>query len=160
MITLPQEFVVRLKHGITGGFVAPTPKAICQLARSNDKPNSLVIDSSVPQQGTAGLQPLPTRELRISDTSHDSSDTSHDPHSLVKELHSILSEIPMENPPGSEDIYGMDISIFWGSREFTWQNGAPQGCGGGKSVIQATDKQKERFQRAVEIVKELTELEN
>lgn len=38
-----------------------------------------------------------------------------------------------------------------------WCNGGPQGCGGGTSTVQATEEQKTKFKRAVEIVKELVE---
>lgn len=36
-----------------------------------------------------------------------------------------------------------------------WMNGGPQGCGGGSSEVQATDEEKSKFRRAVEIVNEL-----
>ena len=41
-----------------------------------------------------------------------------DTATLVDELHEILKEIPMESLVGSEDIYGMDVSIAWGSEDF------------------------------------------
>ncbi|KAG6835244.1 hypothetical protein H0H93_003580, partial [Arthromyces matolae] len=65
-------------------------------------------------------------------------------------------ELPTEFPPGSEDIYGLDTSIAWGSEDLEWVNGGPQGCGGGPSEVQATDEQKAKFKRAVDIVQELT----
>ena len=34
-------------------------------------------------------------------------------------------------------------------------NGGPQGCGNGTSSVQASKEQKEKFKRAVEIVKHL-----
>ena len=61
----------------------------------------------------------------------------------------------MESPPGSEDIYGQDTSIAFGSEELQWHNGGPQGCGGGNSSEKATVEQKERFKRAVEIIEHL-----
>jgi hypothetical protein len=61
----------------------------------------------------------------------------------------------MEDPKGSEDIYGMDTSIAWGSDDLEWYNGGPQGCGGGNSTVKATAKDKAKFKRAVEIVNEL-----
>lgn len=74
---------------------------------------------------------------------------------LVGELHGILKSIPTEQPPGSEDIYGLDTSIAWGSEDLMWCNGGPQGCGGGSSQVQPSDEEKAKFARAVEIVKEL-----
>lgn len=75
----------------------------------------------------------------------------------MDELHGILKEIPTEQPPGSEDIYGLDTSIAWQSDDLEWYNGGPQGCGGGQSFVQATAEDKAKFKRAVEIVNELSE---
>ena len=85
--------------------------------------------------------------------------SSKDEHtaSLVDELHAILKVIPTEYPPGSEDIYGLDTSIAWGSDDLQWMNGGPQGCGGGTSTVQPTQEEKDKFKRAVEIVKELVQ---
>ena len=74
---------------------------------------------------------------------------------LVDELHNILKTLPTEKPPGSQDIYGMDTSISWGSQDLEWHNGGPAGTTGGISTVQATDEEKVKFKRAVEIVKEL-----
>lgn len=73
---------------------------------------------------------------------------------LIEELQSILKSIPTENPRGSEDIYGLNTSIMWGSDELEWQNLGSQGCGG-KSDVQATDEDKKKFKRALEIADEL-----
>jgi len=77
--------------------------------------------------------------------------------SLVDELHTILKSLPTESPPGSEDIYGLDTSIAWGSDDLQWMNGGPQGCGGGQSEVQATSDDKKKFKRAVEIVNKLVQ---
>jgi hypothetical protein len=78
---------------------------------------------------------------------------------LVNELETILREIPVEDPPGSEDIYGLDIGLVWGSDDLEWSNNAPEGCGGGVSEVQPTDVQRRKFKRAVEIIEEIVELE-
>ncbi|CAE6383524.1 unnamed protein product [Rhizoctonia solani] len=150
----PKEYLVRLQHGITGGFAPPTPNAIHQLTRSNDNPDSLLIQSMVRPGGTPSLQPHPPKELTQLD------DPGHASNSLVDELHTILKEIPTEQPPGSEDIYGMDTSIMWASEDLEWMNGGPSGCGRGTSVVQPTDEQKAKFKRAVEIITQLTQLES
>ncbi|KAG8787008.1 hypothetical protein FRC12_015992 [Ceratobasidium sp. 428] len=141
----PQQFFVRLQHGITGGFAPPTPSAIHQLSRSSDEPANIFIQSMVRPDGEASLSDLGPKQLPVDDHAH-----------LVEELHSILKQLPTESPPGSEDIYGLDTSIAWGSDDLEWINGGPQGCGGGTSDVQATSEQKEKFKRAVEIVTELT----
>lgn len=82
-------------------------------------------------------------------------DTDADSQKLVDELHDILKTLPTEQPPGSEDIYGLDTSIAWGSDDLMWMNGGPQGCGGGTSSVQASNEEKAKFRRAVDIVNEL-----
>lgn len=74
---------------------------------------------------------------------------------LVDELQEILKSIPTEEPLGSEDIYGLNTGIMWASDDLVWANGGPEGCVGGESMVQATQEQKVKFKRAVEIVKEL-----
>ncbi|KAG8741373.1 hypothetical protein FRC10_002938 [Ceratobasidium sp. 414] len=142
----PQEFFVRIQHGIAGGFAPPNPSAIHSLARSSDNPGNLVIQSMVRPDGTPKLSSAADKHLPVDGHSH-----------LVDELHSILKELPTEQPPGSQDIYGLDTSIMWGSEDLEWVNGGPAGCGGGNSVVQATPEQKAKFKRAVDIVTELTQ---
>src|ERR1700761_5800080 len=134
--------------GITGGFAPPTPSEIHVLTLSPERPNILAVDSQHRADGTPSLQSsnAAPKELSTSDKSN---------MALVDELHGILKTLPVEKPPGSEDIYGMDTSIMWGSSDLEWMNGGPAGCSGGTSEVQATEADKARFKRAVEIVKEL-----
>ncbi|KAI0644161.1 hypothetical protein C8Q79DRAFT_913666, partial [Trametes meyenii] len=53
------------------------------------------------------------------------------------------------------DIYGLDTRIAFGSEDLERQNGSPQGCGHGESLVKPTEEDKTKFKRAVEIVKEL-----
>jgi len=140
----PSEFALRLQHGITGGFAPPTPSAIYSLVKPATQ-TLITIDSAVRQDGTPNL---------VSDASPKSLSSS-DADKLVDELHGILKTIPTESPPGSQDIYGMDTSIFWGSEDLQWCNGGPQGCNGSDSSVQATAEDKAKFKRAVEIVNQL-----
>lgn len=73
---------------------------------------------------------------------------------LLRELQFILMTLPTEQPPGSEDIYGMDTSIMWGSDDFQWVNACTEGSGE-PSTVQVTDEQKEKFKRALAIADEL-----
>jgi hypothetical protein len=66
-----------------------------------------------------------------------------------------MQMLPTEQPPGSEDIFGQDTSIAFGSDDLEWANGGPAGCGGGTSAVQATEQEKAKFKRAVEIVQHL-----
>ena len=74
---------------------------------------------------------------------------------LVEELEAILKKLPTEQPPGSEDIYGLNTGIAFKSGDFEWCNGGPQGCGGGESFVKATEEEKAQFKRAVEIVEQI-----
>ncbi|KAB5590976.1 hypothetical protein CTheo_5592 [Ceratobasidium theobromae] len=146
MAAIPEEFLVRLQHGIVGGFAPPTPNALHSLERSAGDPTNLFVQSATRPSGSRNLGDSTDKSLPVDDHAH-----------LVQELHSILQGLPVESPPGSEDIYGMDTSITWMSEGFQWCNGGPQGCGGGGSSVQATDEQKAKFRRAVDIVTELTQ---
>ncbi|KAG5642287.1 hypothetical protein DXG03_003064 [Asterophora parasitica] len=143
----PQEYSFRLQKGIVGGFAPPTPDHIHTVTKAASNP-SLLIASAVRPSGTPALQDAAPKSLAA-----DHADAS----ALVEELHSILKELPTEQPPGSEDIYGLNTSIAWGSEDLEWYNGGPQGCGGGTSEVQPTEEQKAKFRRAVEIVNELVE---
>ncbi|KAK0236444.1 hypothetical protein EDD85DRAFT_840658 [Armillaria nabsnona] len=140
----PAEYSLRLQRGIAGGFAPPTPSAIFTLTRPLNH-DQLNITSAIREIGTASLASAAPKSIQNDD----------DTNALVEELHGILKEIPTESPPGSEDIYGLDISIAWGSEDLMWQNGGPSGCGGGTSSVQATDEDKAKFKRAVEIVEKL-----
>ncbi|EPQ50307.1 hypothetical protein GLOTRDRAFT_82427 [Gloeophyllum trabeum ATCC 11539] len=146
----PTEFSLRLQHGITGGFAPPTPDAIHTITLSAHNPSSLFIQSAVRPPGQPTLQqPLAPKSLALSSSAPSNTEA------LLDELHAILKDLPTEQPPGSEDIYGLDTSIAWGSADLEWCNGGPQGCGGGHSEVQPTDEQKAKFRRAVDIVNQL-----
>ncbi|KAH9932007.1 uncharacterized protein BXZ73DRAFT_89963 [Epithele typhae] len=143
-MTIP-EFSLRLQQGIAGGFAPPTPSAIVTITGIPAQ-NLLNITSAVRADGSPSLQDAAPKSISAQDAGT---------AALVTELRDILQSLPMEFPPGSQDIYGLDTSIAFGSDDFMWCNGGPQGCGGGVSDVQATDEQKAKFKRAVEIVKQL-----
>jgi hypothetical protein len=132
--------------GIVGGFAPPTPDAIYSIAKS-DAQSHLSITAAVRPDGTPSVQEVAPKQVNHGD------ETSK----LVTELESILKKLPTEQPPGSEDIYGLNTGIFWGSNDLQWANGGPEGCGGGTSSVQATAEEKEKFKRAVDIVKQLVD---
>lgn len=145
----PSEFFVRLQKGITGGFAPPKPSEVHVLTLSTDRPNLLAVDSQYRAEGSSSLQST-NQESKTVSLSDDKMNKD-----LVDELHSILKTLPTEKPPGSQDIYGMDTGIAWGSQDLEWNNGGPAGCSKGASEVQATDEEKAKFKRAVEIIKEL-----
>jgi hypothetical protein len=144
----PSEFSLRLQHGIVGGFMPATPLALHTVTLAGDAPHTLTVSSALPPpQGevsvAGGLQESSVKSLSTQDD---------DVPDLLDELHAILKMIPTESPPGSEDIYGMNISIAWGSEDLQWQNQGPDGCIRYKSETQPTEEDKAMFRRAVEIV--------
>jgi len=139
----PTQYSVALQKGIVGGFAPPTPSALYSVSRENDSTN-LSIQRQKREAGQPSLCPLAPKTVPAADAEH-----------LIDELHGILKQIPTEQPPGSEDIYGLDTGIFWQSDDMEWINGGPAGCGGGTSTVKPTDEQKNKFKRAVEIVEEL-----
>ncbi|KAH9847984.1 hypothetical protein C2E23DRAFT_740392 [Lenzites betulinus] len=139
------EFSLRLQHGIIGGFAPPTPNQIVTITGIPTQ-NLLNITSAVRPKGTPSLQDAVPKSISAAD--------AHTAQ-LVAELKSILATIPTESPPGSQDIYGLDTSIAFGSDDLVWQNGGPQGCGQGVSETQPSEADKTKFKRAVEIVQEL-----
>ncbi|KAF8964802.1 hypothetical protein BDZ97DRAFT_1659734 [Flammula alnicola] len=141
------EYSLRLQNGITGGFAPPTPNAIYTITQPLNS-DTLTIASSIRPAGTPSLQDIAPKFI--------SSKIDHTA-ALVEELYGILKTLPTESPPGSEDIYGLDTSIAWGSDDLQWMNGAPGGCGGGSSTVHPTAEEKAKFKRAVDIVHELVE---
>ncbi|RGP66715.1 hypothetical protein FSPOR_6455 [Fusarium sporotrichioides] len=131
----PSEFFIRLQKGITGGFAPPTLSLIISMQVNGDD-----LQISI-NRNTVGDMSEESRTVAIVD--HE--DT-------IDKLGEILHELPTEDPPGSEDIYGLDTGIAWGSEDLEWWNGGPNGVGGGQSSVQPTPEQKNKFKRAVEIV--------
>ncbi|KIK52974.1 hypothetical protein GYMLUDRAFT_179561 [Collybiopsis luxurians FD-317 M1] len=140
----PAEYSLRLQKGITGGFAPPTPSFIATITRTENA-DTLNISSASRADGTPDLGSFAPK----------SSDTTESAEAWMDELHGILKKLPTEQPPGSEDIYGLDTSIFWGSDDLQWFNGGMSGVSGGPGSVQATPEQKAQFKRAVEIVESL-----
>ncbi|KAK7042681.1 hypothetical protein R3P38DRAFT_2891747 [Favolaschia claudopus] len=122
----PSEYFLRLQHGIKGGFAPTDPDAVFTVTQALNQ-NTLAITAARREDGTPGLQDAAPKSL----------DHSDDTSTLVDELHGILKTIPMEDPKGSEDIYGLNTSII------------------GTSMVKPTEEDKAKFKRAVEIVNTL-----
>ncbi|KAL6912566.1 hypothetical protein FSST1_010326 [Fusarium sambucinum] len=131
----PSQFYFRLQHGITGGFAPPTPDLIIEITGDGGSLQINVNEGVECRDSTSKTETVATYEA------------------LVDELHGIVKELPTEEPTGSEDIYGFDTGIVWGSDDLEWRNGGPQGCSGGSSSVEASEDQKQQFSRAIEIIK-------
>ncbi|KAG6864515.1 hypothetical protein C0991_009002, partial [Blastosporella zonata] len=125
---------------IAGGFAPPIPDAIYTIDKASDT-SQLFVQSQIRPDGTPDLQLAPSQSLSAED---------HDV--LITKLHNILKDLPTEQPPGSQDIYGLNTSIAWMSDDLEWYNGGPAGCGGGESFVQPTEEQKANFKTAVDII--------
>lgn len=148
----PGFIVAHYFPGIAGGFAPPTPDAIHTIdfyepafsAASTDQHPVLQVTSSVRESGTPALPSAFPKSLTVASGSED--------ESAIHDLKDLLKQLPVESPPGSQDIYGLNTSIAWMSDDLQWYNGGPEGCGGGQSEVQADEEHKVKFKRAVEIV--------
>ncbi|KIK52975.1 hypothetical protein GYMLUDRAFT_77635 [Collybiopsis luxurians FD-317 M1] len=155
----PAEYSLRFQKGITGGIILPLPSLVATITRPK---NSDILNIAVASRvdGTPDLGNFVPKTLgQGAQVKLPGSDTTESAEALMDELYRTLKELPTEQPPGSEDIYGLDTSIFWGSSDFQWFNGGESGVSGfpGSSSVQATPAQKAQFKRAVEIVKSLVD---
>ncbi|KAI8341002.1 hypothetical protein EDC96DRAFT_522830 [Choanephora cucurbitarum] len=135
------SFQVMLREGIVGGFAGPTVKQMIQI--QGDHTGALI------QQHT--LKPESKTDFSVQSGGLATEQVS----GILDEIKKQLQELPTEQPPGSEDIYGQDISLGFMSDDFQWINGGPEGCSNGTSEVQPTPEQKEKFKELVELVKGL-----
>ncbi|CAO3646919.1 unnamed protein product [Cunninghamella echinulata] len=128
-------FQIVLREGITGGFVGPTVKQAVEI-RGDETGASIVhsnLKPSTKADYTTQVGTLSTEQVQT----------------LVTGIQDQLQQLPVEEPLGSEDIYGLDTSIAFFSDDFQWQNGGPEGCGHGSSSKQPSEEQKQQFQEIV-----------
>ena len=117
-------------------------------------PDSLQINAEV---GSANVNSAQNIKLDDSNTTR--------VKELVDELHKTLKDLPVEEPKGVQDIYGLGIGIQFGlgqpgeSGSFEWENGGANsgGCDG-YSNVQPTDAQKQQFKKAVELAAQIAAL--
>jgi hypothetical protein len=145
---------MRVQHGIVGGFAPPTPDAIHELelvvgevGTTSTADPVLKVTSALRPDGTPDLLGALPKTLPVPAES--------DEEKSIHELRDLLKGLPTEQPPGSEDIYGMNTSIAWMSEDLQWYNGGPQGCNGSESSVKASEEDKAKFKRAVAVVNEL-----
>ncbi|KAK5992166.1 hypothetical protein PT974_05566 [Cladobotryum mycophilum] len=137
----PAAFELRLQKGILGGFIPPRPTAIYTVTRDNAASS---IEVTV-QTAENSMEPA-SKEFPVKDY-----------EARINRILGILKQLPTENPPQSEDIFGLNIGISWMSDDFQWVNSAPQGCIPGISDKPATDEEKVLFEEAVDIVTDIAD---
>ncbi|KAI8096048.1 hypothetical protein BDF21DRAFT_458288 [Thamnidium elegans] len=134
-------FQVVLREGITGGFAGPTVKQ--------------VVDIKGDENGADIMQATLKPNSRSDYHTQVGGVSSEQLNSFLELLKQELQALPTEEPQGSEDIYGQDISLSFFSDDFQWSNGGPEGCTQGESKQQASPEQKEKFKELVSVVKGL-----
>ncbi|KAH7409181.1 hypothetical protein BKA64DRAFT_389473 [Cadophora sp. MPI-SDFR-AT-0126] len=139
----PAEFSIRLQVGITGGFAPPSPSAIHTITRSPSSP-TMSITSQQRLPGSHDLQPLPTKTIPVQNYVEQ-----------IDQIYNVLKELPVDDPPGSEDIYGLDTGVTWSGNGLQWSNGGPEGCGSDFSNVQVGREETERFQEVVKLILEI-----
>ena len=126
---------VRLVRGVVGGIVPARVRFTAGLYEDGASCAVVVADfeggGSAPLEGTVA------------------------PRSLLDTLLSSLDrmgafDLPVEVPPGSEDLYGMDTSLWLSDGRRRWHNGAPSGCVHGRSEVRPSDAQRQAFAAIVE----------
>ncbi|KAL0089234.1 hypothetical protein F4703DRAFT_1926019 [Phycomyces blakesleeanus] len=131
-------FQVVLRQGITGGIVGPVTEQVVEIRGDHNTASIL----------HANLQPGSKTDY-VTQTGNVSTQELQDALLILRNQ---LAELPLEEPTGSQDIYGQDVSIGFFSNDFQWQNGGPEGCNQGESSVQATPEQKEKFKALVKLV--------
>ncbi|KAH6910800.1 hypothetical protein BKA70DRAFT_1220661 [Coprinopsis sp. MPI-PUGE-AT-0042] len=157
-MSAPPMFFLRLyQGGLSGGIMGTSdPNATFVVSRTDQSPDELGVTTQV---ASANINSNKNVKLDDSGATH--------VNKLLKELREALDGLPIEDPPGSHDIYEYGIGIQFGlgdpSKEgsFSWQNGGGSGGGcdtSGNSITKATESDKERFRKAVEIAAQLAAL--
>ncbi|KAI7864684.1 hypothetical protein BDF14DRAFT_1884113 [Spinellus fusiger] len=132
------EFQLILRQGITGGFVGPVTKQVVQV--KGDASGASILHANLKSDSKTDY---------VTQTGVLSSTVIQE---AMLQIKSQLKSLPVEEPVGSQDIYGLDTSIGFFSDDFQWQNGGPEGCGQDESSVQATPAQKEIFKALVALV--------
>ncbi|KAI8974051.1 hypothetical protein BDB01DRAFT_807343 [Pilobolus umbonatus] len=136
----PTMYKVLLRQGITGGFAGPV--------------STQVVDIEGDQSGATIMNATLKPKSRNDYHTMSGASSFDEVVPLLMNLKEILSTLPTEEPVGSEDIYGQNISISFFTDDFQWSNGGPEGCSAdGKSSVQATEADKAKFKQLVEMIR-------
>ena len=126
---------VRLVRGVVGGIVPARVRFTAGLYE--DRASCAVVVADFEEGGPAPLRGT-VAPRSVLDT-------------LLESLDRVGAwELPVELPPGSEDLYGMNTSLWLSDSLRRWHNGAPSGCVHGRSEVRPTDAQRTAFAAVVE----------
>ncbi|KAI8815321.1 hypothetical protein BJ742DRAFT_783157 [Cladochytrium replicatum] len=134
-----------LTEGVVGGFVPATARQSIILDVEDD--GSINFTHNILRKGT--------RDDYSTLTSPKQFTASATVSKFVDELVAAFRTLPRENPPGSEDIYGFDVSISIdyapeGGQKFRWENRPNSGCVASDSSVVPSDEEKAKFKHYVD----------
>ena len=135
------EIKIQMRVGIVGGFVAPTVKLDIEIHLEKDQDQATV------------------RFMRLKDDKpvvKTGSMTRGEIEALLKDIEKVW-DLPVEDPEGSQDIYGLDTGVHIRIDRKQWRNGGPGGCVHGQSKVQASEEQKKTFKSIVDKVAQAAE---
>lgn len=128
-----------LREGIVGGFVAPKTTRIIEI--SQDEGSAMIVHHV-----------LPNGAPRDAFYSTQGSLSPAQVQALESQL-LVLKQLPNQQPPFGEDIFGLDTSIMYQDDDgFTWANGGPEGCSRSSGGPQVSPQQKEQFRSLVNAI--------
>jgi len=130
----PDKASISLRVGIVGGIVAPRVRHSIDIVAEKD---AVTVKMMKLKDG----KPVVTTGTM----------TRKEFDALLKEIDAAW-KLPVEDPRGCEDIYGLDTGVAVKSGERSWSNGAPGGCNHGTSKVQPTAAERETFKKIVERV--------
>jgi hypothetical protein len=126
---------VRLVRGVVGGIVQARVRFTAGMYE--DRAACAVVVADFEEGGSAPLRGT-VAPRSVLDT-------------LLESLNRVGAwELPVEVPPGSEDLYGMDTSLWLSDGLRRWHNAAPSGCVHGRSEARSTEAQRAAFAAVVE----------
>lgn len=128
---------ITLVKGVTGGFVEASPELHILIDVGKDK---VSVQKSIKSDAPAAADGFKTNSIEL-----DASQVK----SLVDGWEAILKTLPIEEPKGCEDIYGLDYSLQFHSSDLKWANTPNEGCNSTPSTIVPSKEQKQRFQDIV-----------
>ena len=124
--------------GVTGGFIAPTPTSHIIIETSLDGKFVEITKSLKDDNAQDGYM-----------TTKSALDNDEKVKNLMQGWIKTLSQLPVEEPRGSEDIYGFDTVIQLVSSSLKWQNTPNEGCATTPSSRVPTKREKEEFKRLI-----------
>ncbi|KAJ1564431.1 hypothetical protein HK096_008019 [Nowakowskiella sp. JEL0078] len=135
---------ITLVDGVVGGFAPASPSSqINLIVKKNDSVN---VKNYIRKDIVAD-------QFRLLETPPTFS--SKEISAFATDIVSMFKDLPTEQPPGSSDIYGFNISINIDAPGFRWENRPNDGCVISESSIQPSEEQKKKFFEAAMKLKEI-----